>query len=359
VCEVKFEKLVPSIHLVTDRDAFFYGREISDWVWNLLRSTTECADFGWPVFRGVSSDRIITILNSGVDVVPTDAPIWANDLEKALEYGGGEKVVLILNSYYMSRTYKLVPDDFPPTELAAVQSVFGKKGIIEPDGKTTWYSKMAELPESEAGIILSVMGEAQILTALHVAEVIQIKLNLVRGLRKRVEEKQLENAIRDYIADHPWLVDSRYEFYKKETSLANILADVATAIRLDEQPDFAKRVDLLLSSGDHLVLMEFMRPGITIDRDHLDRFAQYVDEIRARIEANTGGPFRRVTGTIVADKLEKSKPGNQQAIKRLAGNDMYALDWSTLLANSERQYKEYSAIMVQHSPDDPRVRDLI
>src|SRR5262249_5401978 len=133
--------------------------------------------------------------------------------------------------------------------------------------------KLAELPESEAGIILSVMGEAQILTALHVAEVIQIKLNLVRGLRKRVEEKQLENAIRDYIADHPWLVDSRYEFYKKETSLANILADVATAIRLDEQPDFAKRVDLLLSSGDHLVLMEFMRPGITIDRDHLDRFA--------------------------------------------------------------------------------------
>jgi hypothetical protein len=47
-----------------------------------------------------------------------------------------------------------------------------------------------------------------------------------------------------------------------------------------------------------------MRPGITIDRDHIDRFTLYVDELRARIEANTGGRHRSVTGFIIADHLE-------------------------------------------------------
>src|SRR5215213_1644151 len=63
--------------------------------------------------------------------------------------------------------------------------------------------RIAALADAEPGVILSVMGETQILTALHVAEVIQTKLDLVRGLRRRVEAKELENAIRDYIADHP------------------------------------------------------------------------------------------------------------------------------------------------------------
>jgi hypothetical protein len=102
--------------------------------------------------------------------------------------------------------------------------------------------KIAGLADAEAGMILSIMGEAQILTALHVAEVIRTKLDLVRGLRSRVEARELENAIRDYIAKHPWLINPKYEFYKKELSLGKILQEVAKKIKLDDDPDFAKRV---------------------------------------------------------------------------------------------------------------------
>ncbi|MFN3657137.1 MAG: ATP-binding protein [Pseudolabrys sp.] len=217
--------------------------------------------------------------------------------------------------------------------------------------------RIAALDEAEAGVILSVMGEAQILTALHVAEVVKTKLDLVRGLRKRVESKQLENAIRDYIAEHPWLVDPRLEFFRKEVSLGKIVGEVASAIKLGDHPDFSKRVDLLLASGDHLVLLEFLRPGVKLDRDHLDRFARYVDELRGRILAGTGGPFRRITGRLVADELTKS-PGNMKAIERLEANDMYAVEWEMLLAQSERQFADYFEIMSDRAPDDARVRDL-
>jgi hypothetical protein len=217
--------------------------------------------------------------------------------------------------------------------------------------------RIAGLAEAEPGVILSVMGEAQILTALHVAEAIRTKLDLVRGLRRRIEAKELENAIRDYIAKHPWLVNPNYEFYKKERSLASLLPQIAKKIKLDSHPDFAKRIDLLLAHSDHLVLMEFMRPGVRIDRDHINRFEQYVDELRARILASSGGTFHRITGVIVADKLEKS-PGIQKALERLRADGMYATEWQLLLADAEREYQDYFQIMVDRTPDDPRVRNL-
>ncbi|MCW5680018.1 MAG: ATP-binding protein [Xanthobacteraceae bacterium] len=217
--------------------------------------------------------------------------------------------------------------------------------------------RIAALDDADAGVILSVMGEAEVLTALHVAEVVKTKLELVRGLRKRVETKELENAIRDYIAKHPWLIEPRLEFFRKETSLNKLLAEVASSIKLDQHPDFSKRVDLLLANGDHLVLLEFMRPGVKLDRDHLDRFTQYVDELRGRILASTGGPFRRITGRLVADELTKS-PGNMKAIERLEANDMYAMEWEMLLGRAETEFREYFEIMTDRAPDDARVRDL-
>jgi hypothetical protein len=121
--------------------------------------------------------------------------------------------------------------------------------------------------------------------------------------------------------------------------------------------DRIERVDLLIANQDHLVLMEFMRPGVAIDREHINRFTQYVDELRGRILASTSGQFRRITGTLVADRLEKS-PGNSAAINRLAESGMFALEWKMLLANAERAYEEYFQIMKDRVPDDPRLEDL-
>ncbi|MBN9499300.1 MAG: ATP-binding protein [Alphaproteobacteria bacterium] len=219
--------------------------------------------------------------------------------------------------------------------------------------------RISGMSDDDAGIIVAVMGETQALTVLQMAEVIRTKIDLIAGLRKRVEARELENAIRDYIAEHPWLISPELEHYKKEVSLQKVLKEIANEIKLEENADFSKRIDLLLCHGDHLVLLEFMRPGLTIDRDHIQRFTHYVDEIRARVDINTGGPFRRVTGKIVADRLEMSKPGNRKAIERLATSDLYALDWEVLLTVAEAQYREYFAVMAARAPDDPRVREAV
>ena len=39
-------------------------------------------------FRAVGVDRLRSVLENGIDVVPTDAPIYVDDISKAWEYGG-------------------------------------------------------------------------------------------------------------------------------------------------------------------------------------------------------------------------------------------------------------------------------
>jgi hypothetical protein len=49
-------------------------------------------------YRGVALNRLPTILRTGVDTEPTHGVFWSSDrIGKALEYGGRDKVVLVLD----------------------------------------------------------------------------------------------------------------------------------------------------------------------------------------------------------------------------------------------------------------------
>lgn len=54
---------------------------------------------------------------------------------------------------------------------------------------------------------VQLLAEADVLSALNLAEVIRTKLEAIRGLERLVEKGELENKVRDYIADRPWLLD--------------------------------------------------------------------------------------------------------------------------------------------------------
>ena len=98
-----------------------------------------------------------------------------------------------------------------------------------------------------------------------------------------------------------------------------------------------KRVDLVLRSGSTLLILEFMQPGKTADFDHVTRFDAYVGLSRAHIRSNTGGPFEKIIGHLVADRIERNELVSDR-IKRLEKEEMFALDWYTLLANAKRQW---------------------
>ena len=216
-------------------------------------------------------------------------------------------------------------------------------------------SRMEQMTE---GVLLGVLVEAKVLNALHVAEAVRAKQAIVHGLAERIKNRELENAVRDYIAENPWLLSPEWETFKKETSVENLVKAAAAEAKLDDDPDWKKRVDLVLSSGRHLLIIEFMRPGLTVDRDHLNRFQTYIDILREKIKLNTALRFENVSGLLVADNLNRP-PGVPEFLERLARADMKCMDWETLLAKAEAQWKEFFAVLVSRAPEDGRLKALM
>jgi hypothetical protein len=216
-------------------------------------------------------------------------------------------------------------------------------------------SEIAGGEELSEARLLELLLEAKVLTALNIAEAVKTKLRTVAGLRDRLQRKELEKAVRDYIAENPWLIAPEWETYAVEKRVDQLRERAAQESGL---ADYEGRVDLALSSGDRLLLMEFMRPGLTLDRDHLDRFDWYVRIVREGVAASTGGPFTEVSGYMVADSLGK-RAGHLSRLRSLASEGKYALTWDDLLQGALRQWEEFLEALVSRAPDDDRLRALL
>ncbi len=217
---------------------------------------------------------------------------------------------------------------------------------------------IAQVEDLTSDQLLGILAEAQVLTALNTAEAVRTKLLTVGGLKQRIDRRDLENAVRDYISQHPWLVSPKWETFAAETGVKQLLERALAESGIQTDPDFAGRVDLALSSGEHLLVLEFMRPGLRLDWDHVNRFERYVRIVGANVRANTGGRFKRATGYIVADKLH-DRVELVDKIIALEDDDMFALDWPTLFTNAIAQWQEFLVILAGRDPHDERLQVLI
>ena len=216
---------------------------------------------------------------------------------------------------------------------------------------------VSSLEDMDEGVLLSILAEAQVLNALHIAEAVKAKVEIIDGLRTRIRDKDLEHAVRDYIAENPWLLSPEWETFKKETSIKNLVKAAINEVRLDEDEDWKQRIDLVMSSGRQLLVVEFMRPGLTVDRDHINRYEEYIDILRTKIAANNKLNYKSVSGLLVADKLDQ-KRGLSKILERLADADMKALEWEGLLSRALSQWNEFLKILVSRAPDDERLSTL-
>ena len=215
---------------------------------------------------------------------------------------------------------------------------------------------IAEIAESEdldESALLEVLMEARILTALQTVEVVRTKFEAIQGLKKRIDRHELENAVRDFIAKNPWLISPEWETFTRESGLRRTIEEAADTAELSLDV-YRGRVDLTMASGRHLLVLEFVRPGQRVDWDHLSRFERYVLSIRASVEATTAARFRRITGYIVADRLN-DKPEFTRKIKAMEQEDMYALDWRALLDRARAAWRDFLSILEERGEGDLRM----
>jgi hypothetical protein len=90
-------------------------------------------------FRGVSIDRLGGVLKTGVDVEPTDAVFWVNELQKALEYGGWPKVLMAFDSERLKRSWIEIDENAPAGEIGRIRRDYP---TVIPDGEKLYCSRL-------------------------------------------------------------------------------------------------------------------------------------------------------------------------------------------------------------------------
>jgi hypothetical protein len=94
-------------------------------------------------FRGVSYDRLSTILGTGIDVEPTNAPIFVSDFDKAWEYGDWPKVIMVFDGRHLAYTYREITSDTPAEETARLMLEYPTR-IPDHSGERTWLTRLPE-----------------------------------------------------------------------------------------------------------------------------------------------------------------------------------------------------------------------
>lgn len=214
--------------------------------------------------------------------------------------------------------------------------------------------EVAHADEMDESKLLSILVEANAIQALHTAEGVRSKLDAIIGLEKRITNRELENAVRNYIAKHPWMISPKWETFAVENSVKHVVTQAADQ-HLKKYDGYNGRIDLVLGSGQQLLLLEFMRPGLKVDINHINRYELYVREVQSAIDQSTALNFKIVTGYLVADNVDKAGGAVKSKLKSLATEEMYVMTWLDLLAVAKSQWKEFLDHIVQRAPDDNRL----
>lgn len=201
---------------------------------------------------------------------------------------------------------------------------------------------------------INLLFETDVITSLHVAETVKTKLQVIDKIEEMVRNRKLENTVRDYIADHPWIIHPQWEKFAKEIGLERTLKELGDSHF--NEPVYHGRIDLLLSSNNELILIEFMRPGLTIDNDHINRATAYVDALKYHISAQTAKNWELKESYIIAEVSNDFH--TRESLKRCVTSKIYFKDWETLLADAKKQFKDFINVIKSRTPLDDRIQSL-
>jgi hypothetical protein len=218
-------------------------------------------------------------------------------------------------------------------------------------------SELANEEELDETKFIEILTEADVVTALNMAEAVKTKIAAIQQLNQYVSEKSLENEIRDFIYKRPWLIHPKWESYRKERSVENIIKDVGVK-ELDNNDAFNGRVDLVLSAGSSLLIIEFMRPGLKLDRDHLTRLDYYFTSIETQLQKNSVLPFKRIDGAYVVADNHNTDEIITKIIGRLEERKIKVMSWKVLIGEAIKLWEFYIDIIKERNPNDERIKGL-
>ena len=94
------------------------------------------------LYRAAGVDCLERVTTQGVDVIPTDAPLFCETLQKAMDYGNWPKVVMAFEPSGLEKTFREMSSDVTEDELKLIMETYPNKEVSV-DGKSIWLSRLS------------------------------------------------------------------------------------------------------------------------------------------------------------------------------------------------------------------------
>jgi hypothetical protein len=136
--KIQILQLVPRpVLIVTCPAALGARKEAAEQVFNKLLELGVVA----VTCRGVGLDRLGVILDNGCDVSPTDSPIFADSIDKAIEYGGPSQVLQIFDIEKLNLSFTEVSVHADPNRIQELKNTY-KSWETSLNREKIWFSML-------------------------------------------------------------------------------------------------------------------------------------------------------------------------------------------------------------------------
>ena len=264
---------------------------------------------------------------------------------------------------------------FPDAEARQLRAIINRLAtLMEDDGELEWavtqvegafedrrfmdiVHRLAALEDQPLADVVALFHEYDVFASIRIAQLVVAKLNVIGALKSLIDRRVPEKPdLQDFIAEHPWLLNSEWELHRHETAIDTILAQ---ELKVDPLKDGEGRlrVDFFcLGLGREVVIVELKRPGHRATLEEWNKFVQYVSILRWHYSNVTSNERRNVTGLFIASALEDT--AQQQAVD--ANLEIYHHQgWDDVITRVDREHREQLALIGGRAkPDDPRLHRL-
>ncbi len=208
-----------------------------------------------------------------------------------------------------------------------------------------------------------VVSEWDLIATVSTAHVVKGRVEIIRKFKAMIDAKLREKPdMQNFLRDHPWLIDPKWEMLTHETTLDRIIADKCGG-QPTGTPEGRKRPDYFCLGDRYQTahVVELKRPGKKVGREELDQLRDYVNALRDRFQdGTTVAEYQRktVSGLLIADEVRPD--ARRIANTYQSGGLFYIRPWHNLLDTTEILHADYLKAIAMRAPeDDPRVEELV
>lgn len=211
------------------------------------------------------------------------------------------------------------------------------------------------MDESAQDEIMRLFVEWDVLEAVHVAQIVRGRVEVIRKFRGLVQLGAREKPdLHNFLKTHPWLINRSWDTLESERGLDRLLIE---QFELDRSGEDAgrRRIDFFCLGGAALyVVVELKRPGSTVGTSELRQLADYVDFLRRHTSQTTEPDgAHSVYGQLIASELAPEATAERD---RLRNDNVYFVTWENLIDRAEKLHREYLDVVRSRAPkDDPRI----